>query len=314
MAQLERLRYFVAVAEELHFGRAAERLLIAQPSLSQQIRRLEQEVGASLFDRGARGLRLTVAGQTLRERIGPALVAVDDAVAAARADGATGPERLEVGYLPGAVGLLMGDVLRVFASDHPRTVVGLHQYDYRDPSAGLRSGATELAFVRMPIDLSGLRFVELGTEPRVLAVPVGHPLAGRESISVREAIDEPWIAMPAADREWREFYLATDHRDRPPLLGPEVSTTDASFEAVIAGQGVMLTEPSIAARYAGQGLMSVPVRDVPPSVGGVVWRVGRETAAVRMMVAAARARAAALRCPTREDGDLSQAPAHGTGT
>jgi DNA-binding transcriptional LysR family regulator len=309
MAQLERLRYFVTVAEELHFGHAAARLLVAQPSLSQQIRRLEQEVGVPLFDRSPRGLRLTVAGQTLLERIGPVLLAVDDAVAAARADGVSEPQRLEVGYLPGAVGLLMGDVLRVFATDHPRTVVGLHEYDYRDPSAGLRSGSTELAFVRMPIELSGLRFVELGSEPRVLAVPVGHPLALRDVISVREALDEPWIVMPAVDRRWREFYLASDQRDRPPLLGPEVSTTDASFEAVIAGQGVMLTEPSISARYAGQGLVSVPVHDVPPSVGGVVWRVGRETAAVRMMVAAARARAAALRCPTGEDADRPQAPA-----
>lgn len=313
MAQLERLRYFVAVAEELHFGHAAERLLVAQPSLSQQIRRLEQEVGAPLFDRSSRGLRLTAAGQTLLERIGPALLAVDDAVAAARADGASEPERLEVGYLPGAVGLLMGDVLRAFASDHPSTILGLHQYDYRDPSAGLRSGLTELAFVRMPIDLSGLRFVELGREPRVLAVPAGHPLAGREVISVREALDEPWIVMPAGDRAWREFYLASDRRDRSPLLGPEVSTTDASFEAVIAGQGVMLTEPSISARYAGQGLRSVRVNDVPPSIGGVVWRVGRETPAVKLMVAAARERAAALGCPSREDADRPQAPAHGSG-
>jgi len=292
MAQLERLRYFVAVAEERHFGRAARRVRVAQPSLSQQIKRLEAELGTTLLHRDAREVRLTPAGEALLEHARPAIAAVDQALAAARRVGSGTAQRLRVGFLPAAVGALMGEIVRAFNARHPEVVVELAPYDFTDASAGLRSGSVDAAFVRLPIVNDGLRFAALLSEPRVMALPPGHPLATRASVSIKEVLDEPWVVVPDADPVWREFWLATAHRDgRPPDLGPTVLDPDASFEAVLAGQGLLLTRESIALRYRAEGVAVVPVVDVEPSVGAIAWRASHEPPLVRAFVAEARAHA-----------------------
>jgi DNA-binding transcriptional LysR family regulator len=293
MAQLERLRYFVAVAEERHFGRAAQRLLVAQPSLSQQIKRLEAELGTALLHRDARAVRLTPAGEALLEHARPAIAAVDEALAAARRAAAGDAVPLRIGFLPAAVGALMGEIVRGFGARHPEVAVELVPHDFTDTSAGLRSGSVDAAFVRLPIRDDGLRFAALVSEPRVMALPPGHPLAARASISIEEVLDEPWVVVPDADPVWREFWLATAHRDgRPPHLGPTAADPDASFEAVLAGQGLLLTRASIALRYHAEGVAIVPVVDVEPSVGAIAWRVAHEPPVVRAFVDEARAHAA----------------------
>jgi len=295
MAQLERLRYFVVAAEELHFGRAAERLMIAPPSLSQQIKRLEGQLGVELFERDPHGLRLTAAGEVLLERARPALLGVDEAMAAARQAGAGLTGHLEVGFLPAAVGAVMGETVRQFAHEQPGVTVRLQQHDFSDTSAGLRSGKTDVAFVRTPIAGEQLCFEDLVVEPRVLAVPPGHRLAGRDGVHISETFDEPFLVMPNNDSVWRDFWLAVAHRRQPARLGPLVRSPDESFTAVLAGQGVLLTRRSIAARYEPEGVVVVALSGVEPSVGSIAWRATHETPLVRAFVAVARRVAEASR-------------------
>ncbi|MEV5548706.1 LysR family transcriptional regulator [Streptomyces sp. NPDC052309] len=287
MAQLERLRYFVVAAEEHNLSRAAKRLYIAQPSLSQQIKRLEGELGVELFKRTRKGLDVTGAGQLLLSRLRPVLLELDDLLAAVHEAGSPAGH-LTIRFTPAAGGPLMQRVLRAFAADFPGVTVEPKPHDFTDTSAGLRSGLVDVAFVRRPITGAGLRFMDIITEPRVLAVAADHRFADRDVITINEAFDEPWVTMPVDDPAWRDFWLATEYRDRPAEPGPTAATPDASFLSVASGRGILLTRRSIAARYESEGVRLIDVVDVGPSIGAVAWRATHETRLVRAFVTAAR--------------------------
>ena len=238
MSEVARLRYFVAVAEELHFGRAAERLFIAQPALSQQIRKLEEQLGVTLFERDRRHVALTPAGEALLSEARAAVDQVDRALAVGRRFRSGRIGRLDIGCTPGAVGGLMGRIMRAFQADHPDVELELHHYSFSDVSAGLRNGEVDAAFVRLPLSLPDLRHRTLVVEPRVVALPPEHPLVTRPELAIAELLDEPWIAIATNDATWRDFWLATEHRSgRPARVGAEAATPDEAFEAVLAGRG-----------------------------------------------------------------------------
>jgi DNA-binding transcriptional LysR family regulator len=288
--ELRQMRFFVTLAAELNFRRAAEREHIAQPAFSGQIRRLERELGVRLFDRTSHYVRLTEAGRLFLDEVVPALDQVDRAAAVARAAGRGELGSVTVGFLGSAANELTPLILRSYAERHPAVSVGLREYDFRDPSAGLAGRHVDVAFMRPPVDSQHeLALVPLLEEPRVAIMASDHHLAGEESVSLARLLHEPFIVGPSSAGVWREHWLATERRGGiPPRLGPEANTIDEWLHMVAAGHGVSLT-PASSERFHGRpGVRFVPVPDVDGSTVTIACRRGPSNAAVSAFVDVAR--------------------------
>ena len=289
---LRRLRYFVAVAEELHFTRAAARVHVAQPSLSRQIRELEDELGFPLFERSTRSVVLTEAGVSLV----PAARAVLDrwqlGVREAAAVHTRESRVLRVGFVASAANEWTPRILAAFARARPGWQVDLTQASWSDPTAGLGPGTVDAAFLRLPVPGhdDGLAIEVLLTEPRYVAMAAGHPLAVRDRVAFRELLDEPFVATPISSGGWRDYWLATEEREgRPVRVGAVVTTPDEWLEAVTNGRGVSLTPEASARFYARPGIVYRPVDGVSPSSVGICRRRGDDRAIVLDFVHACRA-------------------------
>ncbi|MFF3316631.1 LysR family transcriptional regulator [Streptomyces sp. NPDC003035] len=287
------LRYFVAVAEELHFTRAAEKLYVSQPALSKQIRALERQLGAPLFDRDRRGVRLTPVGTALLPHARAVLAAWEEAGGAVRRARAAEQATLVVGMStsPGRGGLLPAIRSR-FTEAHPEIRLKLRQVGWEDPTAGLADGTSDVAFVWLPLaDAERYRWVVVATEPRLVALPETHPLAGRESIDFAELLEEPFLALPATSPALRDFWLAVDSRaGRPPVVGGEIASTDETYEALVDGLGICLVAAGNAPLLTRGGVVVLPVDGVSPSRFALAWRADDTRPFVRDYARAAAAR------------------------
>jgi DNA-binding transcriptional LysR family regulator len=289
------LRYFVAVAEELHFTRAAERLYIAQPALSEQIRRLEGELGVELFRRTTRKVDLTAAGEQFLSRARRILVEADEALAEASraARGETGRVRVATGATAGLAHVPR--VLRDFREGRPLVHLDLCQIDWEDLSGGLRDGSADAAFVWLPFEHDGLSFVVLHKEPRVVALEAGHPLAAERVVRMEQLVDEPW---PWADTDpvALAFWTCADYRGGAAARrGPTIRSMEGMLEAVRAGLCVATVPRSQAQVSALPGIAFRPVADLTPATLALGWRTADETPAVRALVDIAREVAAEAR-------------------
>ncbi len=283
------LRYFVAVAEELHFTRAAERLFISQPALSKQIRLLEDQLRVELFVRDRRHVRLTPAGEALfaraRELVGgwdAAQQAVADAAAAAEAV-------LRIGFSTSIGRGLVARIQQQFARARPDWRLQLRQVDWADPTGGLRDGSSDLAIVWRPLAAADrFSYLVLAEEPRHLALRADHPLAGRREVEFAELLDEPFLALPEEAGQLRADWLAVDQRNgREPRIGGIVTNAEETFEAVLAGLGVVLLSAGNAEIYQRPGIATVPVRGVPASRLVLLWREDDHREVIRDFVDAA---------------------------
>jgi DNA-binding transcriptional LysR family regulator len=285
---LAQLSYFVAVAEELNFTRAAERLHVSQSPLSQAIKALETNLGVPLLERTSRHVELTAAGEELLPAARAALGAVEHAVGVARAAG-RGEQRLRVGFLAYGACDVIDRSLAAFAAPVSDLRLETRQTDFSDPTAGLGGGQVDAAFVRLPVAAVGLELEPLATEPRVAVLPAWHPLARRERIAISDLVDEHWLQMPGRDPVWRDFWLASGHRNgAAPLLGPEVRTIDEQLAATATGGYVSLAPQSVAASYARPGISYVAVAGIEPSAVAIGWRRGDQRESVRRFVTSAR--------------------------
>jgi DNA-binding transcriptional LysR family regulator len=270
---LRLLRSFLAVAEELHFGHAAQRLHITQPALSVQIRKLEAMVETHLLERTSRHVELTPAGEVLLDEARRVLASAEHAVDATREAAAGASGHLVVGFIANAAAELTTHILAQFGSSHPRAHVDLRQFDFRDPYAGLAEGSTDVAFVRLPLaGADWLEVVVLFEEPRVLCLSAHNPLARVAEVTVKMVAQQPFVANRSPGY-WRDFWLAADQRGGLPVrIGAEASTIDECFEAILQDRGVAFTQLSTMRFYSRPGLAFVPVRGIPPSRAGIAIR------------------------------------------
>ncbi|MGW4756497.1 LysR family transcriptional regulator [Streptomyces chartreusis] len=269
------LRYFVAVAEELHFTRAAERLYVSQPALSKQVRALERLLGAELFRRDPQGVTLTEAGEALLPHARRVLDAWSEGSAALEAARAAARSTLVVGMStsPGRGGLLPAIRSR-FTAAHPDTVLRLRQVSWEDPTAGLADGDADIAFVWLPLpDAERYGWTVVAEEPRLVALPETHRLASRPEIEFADLLDEPFLALPAGAGPLRDYWLALEERaGRPPRIGAEIAGTEETYEALVAGLGVCLVATGNAPLITLGGVVTRPVRGLAPSRFALAWR------------------------------------------
>ncbi|MEU2282918.1 LysR substrate-binding domain-containing protein [Streptomyces sp. NPDC013178] len=272
---LRDLRYFAAVAEELHFTRAAERLYVSQPALSKQIRALERQLGVELFRRDRHGVALTSAGSALLPHARRVLDAWAEGAAAVEQLRAAERGTLVVGMStrPGRGGLLPAIRSR-FTAGHPHTVVRLRQVNWEDPTAGLAGEDTDVAFVWLPLpDQERYGWTLVAEEPVHVALPETHPLAARAEIDFTDLLDEPFLALPESSGPLRDHWLALDARGgRPPVIGAEIAGTEETYEALVAGLGICLVATGNVPLLTLGGVLTRPVRGVAPSRYVLAWR------------------------------------------
>ncbi|WP_026196898.1 LysR family transcriptional regulator [Sciscionella marina] len=292
--ELRLMRYFVAVADELHLGRAAARLHISQPSLSVQIRKLEHQLGARLLERDSRHVTLTRAGMVFREEAERLLTGAERLAARTREAAFNGGNgSLIVGFQANAAAELTPKILAAFQTRFPRVQVEMRSYDFADPYVGLANGSTDVAFVRPPVLVQDWLSIEtLFVEPRVLVMSEYCHLAGRSRVSVQDVVGEPFVGRRAPEY-WRDFWLAAESRGPYTVrLGAEVGSVDECFEAILADRGVAFTQASTQRFYDRPGLAFVPVEDLPPSPLAIAWRNDLDAGPVHQFVETARMLAA----------------------
>ena len=284
---LRKLRYFVAVAEHLHFGRAAGQLHIAQPVLSRQIRVLEGELGARLFERDRRSTALTPAGEQLLADARP-LLAGAEALRRRVARAARGPRRFTVGFMPG---LIVTAAVRALLARHPELDVEVLRTSWDDQTAVIHDGRVDVGYVRLPIDRRGLRVQLLLSEPRVVVLHADHRLAGKESVALADLADEHLLQDPDAVPEWAEIATEMHTGPRPPE--PRALNVEEKLEHVAAGRGVVVLPLSTASFYTRADIVHAAVRDLAPNQVALAWDATRRSRLIREFAEVAQEHAAA---------------------
>ncbi|HYP48968.1 MAG TPA: LysR family transcriptional regulator [Thermoleophilaceae bacterium] len=286
--ELKHLRAFVAVAEELNFTRAADRLHLAQQALSSQIRQLEERMGVQLLIRTTRKVELTPAGVTLLEHARTLLAGTDRALAAVREVGADAPV-LTVGLVVPADHEPMQAALAHFAERRPEVETRFCFGEVLDPSGGLRNGSADVAVVVGQFDRTGLEYVTLWSDPRGVAVSAHHELAAKESVTIEELIAQPTFDFPAPDRAFRSYWMAIDHRGgRPPHIVAQFRSLDGLLEAIRSGLGVNLIRKRIVDSLGpSSGVVFRPVAGLEPAEVALAWNAGDRREIVTGFVAAA---------------------------
>ena len=263
---LRTVRYFVAVAEARHFGRAAAELHIAQPYLSRQIRGLEQRVGARLLDRGPRGTSLTGAGEAFLPRARALLRLASQACEASRA--AAQPSRITVGCTRS---IDVSPAVRELRRLHPDAEVHVVELDWNEPREALLEHRIDAAVARFPMTTDALDVSVLYDEPRALLVPLDHRLAGKESVTIEDIADEPLPRLP--DPAWNAFWRVDPRPDGSAAPdGPAIEMLEDKLELIAAGQAVAI----IAAGFRGirPDLTTVGLSGVEPSHVVLATRAG----------------------------------------
>lgn len=256
------LRYFVAVAEELHFGRAARRLAIAQPPLSRAIRQLERRLGVALLERTSRSVALTEAGAVLLREGRAALDAVDAADRRTRRAATGGRPGLVLVTKAGASGELLAKLLDAYAAEPGAVAVDVLLCGIGEQERLLRDGRADVALLHRPFDATvGFDCEELVTEGQVAVLPAGHPLTTRTHLRLADLADVP--GLPRARWPRRDG----TYPDGP---GPEVRDNAQLLQLVALGRATVVLPESVRPQLRGD-LAAVPVPDAPPVTTVIAW-------------------------------------------
>jgi len=279
---LRDLRYFVAVAEELSFSRAADRLHLDQPTLSRHVKRLEEKLNVRLLDRTTRRVALTDAGRAFLERAHETLAAADAAVDAAHTAASGRIGVLRVGMLVAAMAWeLRTKACEAFEERYPGVELRMCSYPFADPTCGLASGETDVAFVYLPLPHPLIATERLYDEPRMFVLASSHRLASRVSIGLEDIEDEAFFGLSGMQDDptataWDAFWQLQPRPDgtrRP--VGAVAGTMEEWFDAILQRRAISTAPLSAATFYPWPGVTYVPARDVDPATVAIAWRTDR---------------------------------------
>jgi DNA-binding transcriptional LysR family regulator len=278
---LRHLRYFVAVAEELHFGRAAHRLHIAQPPLSRQIRALEEELRLRLFERNRNGVALTNAGKVFLVDVRRMFESLDVAVARAQqaARGALGS--LRIGYVGSAVYIGLPETVRSFRESFPDVAISIRQMSPTEQVAALLEGRVELGFARAPVHEPSLRAQVVLDEELVAALPAGHALAPRKRLRLAQLAPEPFLIASRTRGPGFHDYILSVCRGAgfTPRIVQDGSHLDV-LSLVAAGIGVALVPASLRA-LRERDVLYRPLRERPRTQVVAIMRTTQPSEVLR---------------------------------
>ncbi|MFJ9028881.1 LysR family transcriptional regulator [Streptomyces sp. NPDC102274] len=274
--EIRELECFLVLAEELHFGRAGERMYVSQSRVSQLLRSLEDRIGARLVERTSRRVRLTPLGERFLVGLRPAYEALRSTVEEARAEARGVGGRLRIGFQGTADARLMRAIAR-FQELHPACVTEIVEIPFADPFGAVRRGEVDTAIVLLPVAEPDLVLGPVfSRERQTIAVSVRHPFADRASLAAAEIATAPLIpAGPPAPAYWREAHAPSA------AVGPAVRTLQEGLTLVAADRGAMLLCRPTADYHGRRDVVFVPVEGVPDSVLGMVWHRDGETERVR---------------------------------
>ena len=287
----QHLRYFVTVAQEGQITRAAAKLHMAQPALSQAIAQLESELGVGLLERQARGVKLTSAGEAFLPK---ALAVVDrehevELTGQALARAAQGV--LALGFVGPPPTMSIPHLFAAFAADHPD--VEIHLRDLSFPRGSTLSWLEEVdvAFCHRPALEPGVRTQTVSLEPRGIITHRSHPLADRDSLGVADVLDETFVSYhPDVQAAWAGFHSLDDHRGKPARLTAARALIPPQMLAIIASRRAITTVPASDADFilkVLRGVVAIPLHDAHPAVLALVWRNDNHNPLVEALAAIA---------------------------
>ena len=278
--ELRTLRYFVAVAEELHFGRAAARLHMSQPPLSRAIKQLETDLGAALLHRSAAGVTLAPAGAVLLDEARALLDQADQV--RVRVASAAGAATLTVGILADSTDRGGARLAAAFRRRHPGVEVRVRETDLTDPTCGVRTGLVDIAVTRVPFDETGLTVHELRADPVGAVLRADDPLARRDRLTLADLAERRWFRFPeGTDPMWQSYWSGGEPRE-----GPVVRAVQECIQAVLwnGTVGIAPLGDDLSAELA-----VVPLTDMAPSRVVAAWRAGGTNPLIRSFVEIATA-------------------------
>ena len=273
---LRAVRYFVTVAEVRHFGRAADRLLISQPALSQQIKRFEKQIGCKLLERSRRGVTLTAPGRVFLDEARSLLEHADAAVARTRR--ATDPAELRIACVAGTPHTIKSRLVTAASSAEPRLEVDLVRIDWSEPFTHLRNASVDAAIIHLPHSEPGVTSRLLHSEPRVAVLPAGHHLSDSSQISIGDIARDPVL-----DSNFnRDFWLVNPRPDGSALntVQPAPTSAEQLMDLVALGRGIAITAMTVSEQYQRPGVVAIPIVDIDDARLALIWSSDHDQPAV----------------------------------
>jgi DNA-binding transcriptional LysR family regulator len=284
------LDYFVAVAEEGQITRAAARLHVAQPALSQAMAQLESELGVTLLERHARGVRLTAAGEAFLPKAEAAVAANEDAALTAEWLARAAENTIEFGFIGHAPALDSPRLLAALKETHPEIDIRFRELSFPSPCTKRWLGGVDLAVCHRPSPDPNIWSHPLREEPRVVLAAKSHPLAGRSEVSVEEAAEHMFIGLhPSVDPDWAGFWSLDEYRGGPPtrITGDQALNSHEVLGALVVREAIATAPASVAAMIlnALTGIISIPLRGASPSVITLSGHADRQNPVVAEVLA-----------------------------
>jgi DNA-binding transcriptional LysR family regulator len=283
-----RLRYFLAVAEFGHFGRAAATLHVSPAALSEQVRKLEDELGVRLLDRNPRGAQLTPVGVEVADRARAVLretSALTDVVSRhlRRRVGV-----LRLGFVTMAAGELTPHLVAAFEQRAPGFRIDMVHLDYAHQVEAVLIGEVDAAIVRGPVEPEHLRIVEIAREPRLVMMSAAHPLAGSTALRCADVAGEVRVTTENVPEEWRRWWsLDPGPNGTPPPYGPIIHSFDEQLELAAAGVAVSIVPATAAHVFRREDIAFVPLADAAPTTILLVAQHDAATPQIEALFAAA---------------------------
>jgi DNA-binding transcriptional LysR family regulator len=285
------LRNFVAVAEDGQMTRAARKLHLAQPALSQAISQLESELGLLLLERHPRGVTLTAAGEAFLPKARAVVAAADDASRTADALVRAESARMDVGFVGPAPIVNPPELFGAFADAHPDSTVSFRELPFPSTPTSSWLEEVDVAFSPPPTAERGVCVRRLRLEPRAVVVPSDHPLAERSQLAVADVLDELFIAYhPDVQAAWAGLGSFDDHRGKPARMTDDCARTPPEMLTMMATRKAITAVPLSDARVVQgvlRGVVAIPVTDAQPAVLALVWLEDNRNPCAHALVALA---------------------------